>query len=96
MKIQNPRVDEHEHKKIDCASIVNKPGIIIKYIEQDWYDETIIKGCYLHHITSREFLEKPMICVKVLRALRKQRMNEKFMQKSPLKNVHFAFEQRRP
>lgn len=54
-------------------------------------NEAAIKECYFHHTTTTEFLNKPMVCVKVLGALRKQRMSEKFMHHSMYKNIRFTF-----
>lgn len=55
------------------------------------HDEMALKERYFHHITHREFLYSPMICVTVLSALRKKRMVENFKHKSMYNNVTFAF-----
>lgn len=89
-KTQNSKIEEQDHKKLACSFVINKPGIIVKYIEHDWYDEAAIKEYYFHHTKSTEFLTKPMVCVKVLSALRKKRIQEKLGNHGHA-NVRFAF-----
>lgn len=84
---------EDEYKKSFCSTFINEPGIIIKFIENDWYDETIIKKCYQYWDTEdNNFKDKPIVCDTILKALRKKERDKKLMGNYHHTNTHFAFE----
>lgn len=84
-------VNKNVDKKSFCSEFVDKPGIIIKCIEQDWYDETIIKECYQWHINGYDFKDKPVVCDKVLNALWKKERDKRYMNNILHANAYFAF-----
>ena len=79
------------NRKEGLLQVIKRPYIVIKYIENNWYDETIIKEHYFHHINNTEFLAKPILCIKILRTLCKQRMVKNLIDNKHHTNARFAF-----
>ena len=58
--------DEHDFKRAICQQAVKKPGIIMKYIQQGFYDKKVIGEYYTD---PQQQQVQPVICARVLNAL---------------------------